>query len=463
MALSGKALSPGLVRDIENIPGPHKVFAAIEDRLCYSYDGTFKTGVPGLVFKPTRTEQVSRLLALASEAEVPVVPRGAGTNLSGGSVPVDGGIVLCTADMNRILEIRPADSLAAVEPGVITARFQRTVEAQGLFYPPDPASGEFCTLGGNIAEGSGGPRGLKYGTTRDYVLGLEAVLASGEVILAGGKTIKNVTGYDLARLLVGSEGTLAVITKAYLRLLPKPAFKRTILAAFSSLDDAGEAIARVIGLGTLPTTLEIMDGFAIRAVENFLGLGFPAWAEAMLLIEVDGHREAVESQIPGLEMACLGAGAKEVRIANDEAESQDLWRARRSVSPAVTQLAPNKITEDATVPRGQVPEMIRRLQKIRDKYQLPLVIYGHAGDGNLHPNIAADKDDAELMVRVDRAVEEIFEAALDLGGTLSGEHGIGLLKRPYLEMELGRAGIEVTRRIKTAFDPKNILNPGKII
>ncbi len=463
MALSCEALSPGLIREIEKIPGPHKVFAAIEDRLCYSYDGTFKTGVPGLVFKPTTTEQVSRLLSLASEAGVPVIPRGAGTNLSGGSVPVDGGIVLCTADMSRVLEISPADSLAAVEPGVITARFQRTVEAQGLFYPPDPASSEFCTLGGNIAEGSGGPRGLKYGTTRDYVLGLEAVLASGEVIKAGGRTIKNVTGYDLARLLVGSEGTLAVVTKAYLRLLPKPAYKRTMLAAFPALDDAGEAIARIIGLGTLPTTLEIMDGFAIRAVENFLGIGLPAWAQAMLLIEVDGHREAVESQIPGLEMACLGAGAKEIRVANDEDEAQDLWRARRSVSPAVTQLAPNKITEDATVPRSQVPEMIRRLQGIRDRYDLPLVIYGHAGDGNLHPNIAADKDDAELMKRVERAIEEIFEVALDLGGTLSGEHGIGLLKRPYLGMELGPAGLEVTRRIKSALDPKNILNPGKII
>lgn len=463
MALPCRNLSPALVRDIEKIPGPHKIFSSIEDRLCYSYDGTFRTGVPGLVFKPTTAEQVSRLLSLAADAGAAVVPRGAGTNLSGGSVPAEGGIVLCLSDMNRILEISPADSLAGVEPGVVTARLQREAEARGLFYPPDPASSEFCTLGGNIAEGSGGPRGLKYGTTRDYVLGLEAVLASGEIIKTGGRTIKNVTGYDLTRLLVGSEGTLAVVTKAYLRLLPKPLCKRTMLAAFPSLDAAGEAIGRIIGLGTLPTTLEILDGFAIRAVEDFLKIGLPVWAEAMLLIETDGHRETVESQLPALQAACLEAGAREVRVAADEAEAQDLWRGRRSVSPAVAQIAPNKITEDATVPRSRVPEMIRRLQRIREKHRIPLIIYGHAGDGNLHPNIAANKDDSELMTRVEQAISEIFEAALDLGGTLSGEHGIGLLKAPHLEKEIGRAGIELTRRIKAALDPKNILNPGKII
>ncbi|MCL6545189.1 MAG: translation elongation factor 4 [Bryobacteraceae bacterium] len=407
-------------------------------------------------------EEVAAVVKLASQEGIPVVPRGAGTGLSGGAVPLEGSLVIDLTAMNRIVKIDPAEMLAVVEPGVITAHLHKKVENMGLFYPPDPSSANVSTIGGNIAECAGGPRGLKYGVTRDYVLGLEVVLAGGEVIQCGGETIKNVSGYDLRGLFVGSEGTLGIITRANLRLLPKPQARQTIRADFKTIEGAAGTITAIIGAGVIPAALELMDDVTIRCVENFLHCGLPLDVEAMLLIEVDGPAGALPAQVEAIVEICRSSGASRVRVAAGEAESAELWRARKAVSPAVVQVKPTKISEDATVPRSKVPAMIRRLKEIAAKYRLEMAIFGHAGDGNLHPNILADKNDPEEMERVEAAVEEIFSAALALGGTLSGEHGIGLLKAPFLEKEAGRAGMAVMRKVKDALDPTGILNPGKI-
>ncbi len=429
--------------------------------LCYSFDATFHTGQPEAVVLPDSTEQVAAIMRLASRHGIPVTPRGAGTGMSGGSLP-KGGIALSLTRMNRILEIDRRNLLAVVQPGVVTAHLQREAERLGLFYPPDPASGKVCTIGGNIAENAGGPRCFKYGVTRDYVLGLEVVLADGQVLKTGGRTVKNVTGYDLTRLIVGSEGTLGIVTQATLRLIAKPEAVRTLMAVFPRLDDATETIAEIVASGVRPATLEIMDQLTLRVVENYLHAGLPVEAEAVLLIEVDGFREAVQRQAAVVADLCRRLGASEVRVADTEQEREELWRARRSVSTAVTQVKPTKIGEDVAVPIASVPEMIRKLQYLQRQTGLTMTVYGHAGDGNIHPNIVTDLRDQEEMAKVEAALEEIARIALGLGGTLSGEHGIGTLKAPYLEMEVGEVGLDVMRRIKRALDPQNILNPGKM-
>lgn len=454
--------SAGLERALVRILGKDKVLASPEARVCYAYDGSFAESLPDVVAKPSRVEEVARILEFAYREGIPVHPRGAGSGLSGGSVPSGGGIALVMADMNRIREISREDMLAVVEPGVVTGKLHRAVEERNLFYPPDPASSDFCTIGGNVAECAGGPRGLKYGVTRDYLLGLEVVLPGGEVVKAGGRAVKNVTGYDLARLFTGSEGTLGVITEATLRLIPRPPFKKTLLVVFDDLNRAGQAVAEITAAAVVPRTLEIMDRVSIAVVEKYASCGLPADADALLLIETDGFREAAEAEAAIVESACRRSGAREVRVAADEAEAQALWKARKAISPAVSQLKPTKISEDATVPRGKVPEMVRRLGEIRDKYGISMVIFGHAGDGNLHPSIAADRKDPAEMARVEEAVAEIFAAALELGGTLSGEHGIGILKASFLRSELGDAGLAIMRRVKDALDPKGIMGPGKV-
>lgn len=311
-------------------------------------------------------------------------------------------------------------------------------------------------------ENSSGPKGLKYGTTKEYVIGMEVVTPTGEVIRVGGKTVKNVTGYDLTRLIVGSEGTLGIVTEATLRLIPRPPARRTLLAHFPRLKDAGYAITRILSSGILPAAMELMDNACIRAVESYRPHGLPTDAEALLIIEVDGHPAAVKEEIRRCEELCLLQGARGCRVAEDKAEREKIWMARKLVSPAITRMGPTKISEDATVPREKIPEMMERLKRIREKYQLQLVVFGHAGDGNLHPNIIADERNREEMERVEKAVGEIFEAAVSLGGTLSGEHGIGILKAPYMEMELGQEGVMMMKKIKEAWDPNHILNPGKI-
>ncbi len=439
-----------------------RIFTEQEDLVSYSYDASFGIHIPEVVLQPQSTEEVQNIIKLASEYTIPVYPRGQGTSLSGGPLPVKGGIVLDFSQWTNKLEIDPDDMVAVVSPGVLTATINAAANEYGLMYPPDPSSSNVSTIGGNLAENAGGPRGLKYGVTKDYVLGLEIVTADGEVIRTGGRTVKNVTGYDLTKLIVGSEGTLAVMTEAILRLIPKPPATKTLMAIFDDLVDSGKSISKVLSSGIMPAKMEIMDQASVIAVENYQPLGLPTDIEAIVLIELDGHPEAIEEEIVKVQQICQEVGAREVKVAQNEAEALELWKARKLVSPAIVRLKPTKISEDATVPRSKIPEMFMRLKEIREKYKVDLVVFGHAGDGNLHPNIIADQRDHEEMERVEQAVGEIFKAAVELGGTLSGEHGIGTMKAPFMKMELGEVGLGMMKRIKESWDPKNILNPGKI-
>lgn len=365
--------------------------------------------------------------------------------------------------MNRILEIDEVNATACVETGIVTADLQAAVEKLGLFYPPDPSSIKHSTIGGNIACNAGGPRCLKYGVTGDYVLGLTVVLADGRILHSGGKLIKDVVGYDLNALFTGSEGTLGIITEAILRLSAKPKFARTALVEYPALADASRTVNAILSAGIVPATIELMDETAIACIEEAMHLGLPLDVEATLLIETDGADEAgVLREIEAIARICRECGARQVRVAKDEAERSNLWKARRSVSPALARKSPNKLGEDITVPRSAIPEAIRQLKAVSAKYGLPIVIFGHAGDGNLHPNILFDKRDPEQWEKVEQMVAEEFEIALRLGGTLSGEHGVGALKRPYMEQALGPVSIDIQKRIKAALDPLNILNPGKV-
>jgi glycolate oxidase len=387
-----------------------------------------------------------------------------GSGLAGGSLPVRGGIVLSLARMNHVLEIDRENMTVAVEAGVVTADLEREVAQVGLFYPPDPSSNRQSTIGGNVACNAGGPRCLKYGVTGDYVLGLTVVLANGEVLRTGGKPIKNVVGYDLTSLFVGSEGTLGVVTEALLRLVAAPKFVRTVRAEFVSLDDAARAVDAVLAAGIVPATLELMDETAIACIEEAMGLGLPLDVEAMLIVEADGSdREAVAREIEAAARICRESGARQVRVAQDEEEREQLWRARRSVSPSLVRQAPNKLGEDITLPRSAIPEAVRRIKAIGARYELPIVVFGHAGDGNLHPNILFDRRDPAQRERVEQMVGEIFQTALDLGGTLSGEHGVGTFKLPFMRRALGSVSLDAQRAIKQALDPQNILNPGKVL
>jgi glycolate oxidase len=457
----GTGLNAAVINELKAIVGTDNVLATPQALLCYSFDATFHQGQPEAVVLPDSTEQVAAIVQLANRHQVPVTPRGAGTGLSGGALP-KGGIALSLTRMNRIVAVNQADMYAVVEPGVITEHLQQRAEAVGLFYPPDPASSRVCTIGGNIAENAGGPRCFKYGVTRDYVLGLEVVLPDGRILKTGGKTVKNVTGYDLTRLMVGSEGTLGIVTQATLRLVPRPEATQTMMGVFPKLDDASHTVAAIVAKGVTPATVEIMDQLSLKVVENYLKIGLPVAAEAVLIIAVDGFKETVARQAGIVEAICREHGASEVRIARTPAEADDMWRTRRSVSTAITTIKPTKIGEDVCVPPSQIPEMIRRLQYLKERTGLNMVIYGHVGDGNIHPNIVTDQRDRAEMVKVEQALDEIARIALGLGGTLSGEHGIGTLKAPYLEMEVGAVGIDVMRRIKQALDPANILNPGKM-
>ncbi|MDQ0161964.1 glycolate oxidase [Bacillus alveayuensis] len=451
-----------ILEELKNFIEPKRLLTQLEDLVSFSYDASFGVYLPEIVVQPTSTDEVQKLMKLANKYKVPVYPRGQGTSLSGGPLPVKGGMVLDFSQWDQKLEIYPDDLIAVVSPGVLTSDINAAANEYGLMYPPDPSSSNVSTIGGNLAENAGGPRGLKYGVTKDYVIGLEAVTPEGEIFRTGGRTVKNVTGYDLTKLIVGSEGTLAVITEAILRLFPKPPATKTLMAIFNDIVDSGRAISKVLSSGILPSKMELMDQASVVAVENYQPLGLPTDIEAILLIELDGHPQAIEEEIVKVEQICKEVGAREVKVSRNEEEALQLWKARKLVSPAIARIKPTKISEDATVPRSKIPEMFKRLKEIKNKYQIDLVVFGHAGDGNLHPNIIADQRDVEEMKRVEKAVEEIFAAAVELGGTLSGEHGIGTMKAPFLEMELGKVGIEMMKRIKQSWDPNNILNPGKI-
>jgi len=452
----------GIIQGIKNIVGKENVAEDKETRICYSYDATNLRYLPDLIVYPFNREQISAILRLANEARFPVIPRGAGTGFTGGTLPVEGGVVLVLTKMNRVLQIDPENLVAVVEPGVVTYHLQQEVEKIGLFYPPDPASLKSSTIGGNVAECAGGPRAVKYGVTKDYVLGLEVVLPTGEIITTGAQTVKSVVGYDLTKLLVGSEGTLGIITKIILRLLPLPKAKRTMLAMFPNIEAAATTVSQIISSRIIPTTLEFMDNATIRCVEDYLHMGLPVEAGALLIIEVDGAPEVLNGEVGEIQKICQANRAIETKVAKDDREAEELWKARRAVSSAVVKLNPTKINEDVTVPRSKVANLLRQMEAISKKHNLIIVNFGHAGDGNIHVNVLIDRRKPGEEERAHLAVKEIFEATLGLGGTLSGEHGIGITKAPYLAMELGDMGLKVMKRIKQSFDPNNILNPGKI-
>lgn len=446
----------------KTIADPKRMLTEKADLASYSFDASFGVYFPEVVVQPMSTEEVAAIVKIADQKRIPVYPRGQSTSLSGGPLPVEGGIVLDMSRMDQVLEVITDDLLAIVSPGVLTSAIHSAAEKAGLMYPPDPSSSMVSTIGGNLAENSGGPRGLKYGVTKDYVLGLTVITPQGEIIRTGGRTVKNVTGYDLTKLIVGSEGTLGIITEAILQLIPMPPATATAMAIFDDIVTSGQAISRVLTSGILPSKMEIMDQACIQAVEAYQPCGLPIDAEAIILLEVDGHPASVEEEIKQAAAICEAVGARQVIVATSAEERANLWRARKMVSPAITRIKPTKISEDATVPRSKIPEMFARLKEIRDKHQVTLVVFGHAGDGNLHPNIIADKRDHEEMKRVEAAVAEIFEAAVSLGGTLSGEHGIGNMKAPFMELEVGAIGLSMMKKIKESWDPNNIMNPGKI-
>lgn len=447
---------------ITAIVGRDHVLTRPEDLYCYGYDASRLHAMPDCVAFPGNASEVASLLQLANRHRFPVFPRGAGSGMVGAAVPEGGGLVMGLRRLNQILTIDEDDMLAVVQPGVVTGDFQQAVRARGLYYPPDPASLPFSTLGGNVAMCAGGPKAVKYGVTRDYVLGLQVVLPTGTPLRTGTRTVKGVVGYDLTRLLVGSEGTLGVFTEIVLRLIPAPESERTMLAIFDSLDGAAKAVSEIIKERIVPSTLELMDRATLKAVEDYLHAGLPVDSEAILLIEVDGPSCALDAQIERIVAICRRCGASSTQIAESEADRSRLWLARRSISPALGQLKPGKINEDVTVPRTRIPQLIRAVRSLASRHNLLIVCFGHAGDGNIHVNIMLDWNDPDESRRAALAVDELFRTVLDLDGTLSGEHGIGIAKSPFFQWEVGPEGFDAMWRIKQALDPLNILNPGKM-
>jgi glycolate oxidase len=448
---------------IVRVVGPDHVRRDAETRLAYGTDA-LKRGHPAdLVVMPGSADEIAVIARLCHEMRVPLVPRGAGTGYTGGAVPLLGGLVLSLERLNRILDIDDENLLAVVEPGVITGDLQAAVEARGLFYPPDPQSLKESSLGGNIAECAGGPRAFKYGVTRRYVLGLEAVLPTGEIVRTGSKAVKNVVGYDLTQLLVGSEGTLAIVTKITLRLMPKPPAVATLRACFADVPSAARAVSALIRRRIVPVTLEIIDEDSLDAVASYVGARLaPAGTGALLLVEVDGIAEAVAAEVAEVEAGCRDVGALEVLVARTQEERDQLWRVRRELSYALRPIAPQKINNDVVVPRGRVPELFTLVERLRATYRLRIPCFGHAGDGNIHVNIMIDPANPDEVSRAGDALGELFAGVVALEGSISGEHGIGFSKAPYLGLELSEDVINLMKRVKQAFDPHGILNPGKI-
>ena len=452
-----------VIGELRQRVGAEDVLTAEEDLIPYSFDGTAALRqMPGCVIFVSTTQEVSEVLKFANQARIAVVTRGAGTGLSGGSVPSPDCIVLCTVKMNKILELDRANLTLMAEPGVATLQIANAAAAAGLFYPPDPGSMKTSTIGGNVAENSGGLRGLKYGITRNYVMGLEVVLPKGDVLWTGNKCVKDVAGYSIKDLFVGCEGTLGIITKVLLKMIPKPAAKKTMLATFSQMDRAAEAVSAIIAEPIIPCTLEFLDRTTIACVEGYAKIGLPLDCEAILLMETDGHPAAVADEAARMAEICREKGCKEVRVARDQAEGEQLASARRSAFSALARVAPTTILEDATVPRSELAGMIRFVENIAKKYNLRIGTFGHMGDGNLHPTFLTDERNHEEMHRVEEAFHEIFDEAVRLGGTITGEHGVGLSKKSFLPAFLGDVQMEATRQFRRALDPNGILNPGKM-
>jgi glycolate oxidase len=458
-------LDATIIRQIEEVVGKGNVLTEKADLLTYSYDATadMPGQLPDVVVMPVTTAEVQKIVLLAKANKLAIYPRGAGTNLSGGTIPLQKGIVLSFQKMDKILEVDPENLTAKVQAGVVIQALNDAVAPFGLIYPPDPGTVTTATMGGSVAECAGGLRGLKYGVTKHYIMGMEVVLASGEIFRFGGKTVKNVTAYDFASLFVGSEGTLGIITEIIAKLIPPPKYRKAMLASFKRLEDAGNTVTGIIKAYVIPATLEIMDKMTIQTVENYAKVGLPRDAEAVLLIEVDGGAQQLVDAEAEAVVKVIKENNGEVKIARSDEERDQLWAARRAALPALAQLSPTTVLEDATVPRNRVTEMLTAIQQIAAKYQLKIGTFGHAGDGNLHPTILADARNKEEMVRVHLAVDEIFAAALKVGGTLSGEHGIGMAKMKYLQDELGESGLNLMRRVKEALDPDYMLNPAKMV
>ena len=456
-------LDPDVLTRLQSVVGPENFLSSKEDRIAYSFDGTAALQqLPDCVVFPRTRDQVCGVLRLANETRTPIVARGSGTGLSGGSLPSAGSVVLCTVKMNAILEVDPANLTMLVEPGVTTLQVAEAAAQADLFYPPDPGSMKISTLGGNVAENSGGLRGLKYGITRNYIMGLEVVLADGEVLWTGNKCVKDVAGYSLRDLFIGSEGTLGVITKVLLRLIPKPAARKTMVATFAQMDQAAQTVSDIIAAQIIPCTLEFLDRTTIHCVEDFAKVGLPLNCEALLLMETDGHPAAVADEAAKMEEIARKNQCLEVRLARDDAEATKLTAARRNAFSALARVAPTTILEDATVPRSELARMIRFVEGVARKYQLRIGTFGHMGDGNLHPTFLTDERQKEEMARVHQAFEEIFDEAIRLGGTITGEHGVGLAKKGFLPKFAGDGQMRVMRALRRVLDPNGILNPGKM-
>ena len=456
-------ISQAAADDMRAVLGNDWYLDGPEDIATYSYDGFLPEFTPDAVLVPENAEQIAGIMKIANQYNINIIPRGAGTNICGSSVAREGGVIMAFHRMNKILEIDRESMCAVVQPGVVNGDLQKKLAKYKLMYPPDPASMYVSTIGGNVSLNAGGPRGVKYGVTRDYLLGLEVVLPSGEIIKTGGKTLKNVSGYDLTRLLCGSEGTLGIFTEITVRTVPLPPAKTTLQAAYANLDDAATTVTAIMAAGMVPTTLELMDRTVLDVISDYGGAQFNADAEALLLIEVDGDEDLVNAQGERIEALCREKGAIAVDRAHTPEEAEKLWQARRTAFGAVASMRPNCIVEDATVPVKKLPEIIRKVVELTQKYDLQVAVLAHAGDGNLHPLIMTDLRDKEEMGRVDQMLEELCEAAIQMGGTLSGEHGIGIAKARFMEMEFTETALNLMRSIKRVFDPNNILNPGSFL
>ncbi|PSL40337.1 glycolate oxidase [Planomicrobium soli] len=456
-------MDANLAKPFTSIVGESNIKNSQAQLLAYSYDATANfQAKPDMVLSPKSTEEIRDIVKICSKERIPIISRGSGTNLAAGTVPTQGGIVLLFNNMNKILELDEENLTITVQPGVITQDLSNFVEKHNLFYPPDPSSMKISTIGGNVSENSGGLRGLKYGVTKDYVKALTVVLPNGEVLKLGGKLAKDVAGYDLLSLLVGSEGTLGIITEITLKLIPLPISKKTGIAYFNSLEDAARTVSSIIAHKIIPVTLEFMDKGTIGAVEDFMKIGLPRDAEAMLLMEQDGNAEQVERDIQTMIAIAEKEGATSTVMASSDEEAEVLKTGRRAALSALARKRPTTILEDATVPRSEISKMVRAIQEIAEKYNVQITTFGHAGDGNLHPTCLTDVRDKEEMERVEQALAEIFHVAIELGGTITGEHGVGEMKAPYLEWKLGESGIDLMKAIKNSIDPLNIMNPGKL-
>ncbi len=454
-------------KDIEfftSIVGDENIYSDKAHLIAYSYDATRTKFEPDAVIFPRNEEDVSRILKYCNEYKIVIVPRGAGSGFTGGALPSNGGIILgFEKHMNKILEIDMKNMVAIVQPGVINMDLQRAVEAVGLFYPPDPASQDYSTIGGNVSENAGGMRAAKYGITKDYVMATRAVLPNGDIIKAGKRTIKDVAGYNISGILIASEGTLAVLTEITLRLIPKPKMTKTAVGVFPTVSEAMESVYKTMASGITPVAMEFLDNLTIRAVEKTFNKGLPIDAGALLITDVDGNLEDdLNFQLAQIERVFKENGCSDFKIAKDEKEAADIWFARRNASPALSVYGSKKLNEDVTVPRAVLPELLEKFYAIADKYKINIPCFGHTGDGNVHTNVMVDGSDPQQVKIAYKAIEEVFQATVDLGGTLSGEHGIGLAKAPYMNMAFSEEEMNLFKSIKMAFDPNNILNPAKM-